>query len=297
MAELERVLNEDLNKLSIWAKRWLTIFNPQKTEVMAISNIHSENNLQFKYDGIFFLDKVDKHKHLGLIISSNNNWTNHIDSILISASKQVNYLRKLKYQLPRTVLNKLYCTYIRPLLEYASEVCDGCNETDANRLEQIQLNAARIVTGLPIFASLNSLYFESGWEALAQRRKTKNLTLMYKIINEETPTYLRDLLPNTAEDRSGYTLRSSNNYTIPFARLSAFQSSFIPSTLRLWNGLSNEVRLSQTLPQFKRKVRRHEIQVMDHLLVGDRKSNILLTRIRHRCSSLNADLFSVNIVP
>ena len=36
---------------------------------------------------------------------------------------------------------------------------------------------------------------------------------------------------------------------------------------------------------------------MDHLLVGDRKSNILLTRIRHRCSSLNADLFSVNIVP
>ena len=28
---------------------------------------------------------------------------------------------------------------------------------------------------------------------------------------------------------------------------------------------------------------------MDHLLVGDRKSNILLTRIRHRCSSLNAD--------
>ena len=57
---------------------------------------------------------------------------------------------------------------------------------------------------------------------------------MYKIINEETPTYLIDLLPNTAEDRSGYTLRNSNIYTIPFARLSSFQSSFFPSTLRLW---------------------------------------------------------------
>ena len=84
-AELEWVFNEDLNKLSIWAKRWLTIFNPQKTEVMVISNIHSEYNLQFKYDGNL-LDNVDKHKHLGLIISSNNKWTNHIDSILISAS-------------------------------------------------------------------------------------------------------------------------------------------------------------------------------------------------------------------
>ena len=144
-------------------------FQSTKTEVMVISNIQSEYNLQFKYDGNL-LDNVDKHKHLGFIISSNNKWTNHIDSILISASIQVNYLRKLKYQLPRTVLNKLYCTYIRPLLEYASGVWDGCNETDANRLEQIQLNAARIVTGLPIFASLNSLYFENGWETLAQRR-------------------------------------------------------------------------------------------------------------------------------
>ena len=106
------------------------------------------------------------------------------------------------------------------------------------------------------------------------------------LIIEETPSYLSDLLPNTEEDRSGYTLRNSNNYTIPFARLSSFQSSFFPSTLRLWNGLRNDVRSSQTVPQFKRKVRRHEFQVMDHLLVGDRKSNILLTRIRHRCSSL-----------
>ena len=75
------------------------------------------------------------------------------------------------------------------------------------------------------------------------------------------------------------------------------ESSFFPSTLRLWKGLSNEVRSSQTLPQLKRKVRIHEIQFMDHLLVGDRKSNFLLTRIRHRCSSLNADLLSVNIGP
>ena len=46
------------------------------------------------------------------------------------------------------------CTYIRPLLEYGYEVWDGCSINDTNRVEQIQLNAARIVTGLPIFASV-----------------------------------------------------------------------------------------------------------------------------------------------
>ena len=38
------------------------------------------------------------------------------------------------------------------------EVWDGCHITESTRIEQVQLNAARIVTGLPIFSSLLSLY-------------------------------------------------------------------------------------------------------------------------------------------
>ena len=56
------------------------------------------------------LEIVDIHKHLGVILSSNNKWTTHIDSIIKSASKQISYLRKLKYQFPKSTLNKLYCT-------------------------------------------------------------------------------------------------------------------------------------------------------------------------------------------
>ena len=66
-------------------------------------------------------------------ISSNNKWLKHIDSIINSASKQISCLRKLKCQLPKITLNKLYCTYIRPLLEYASEVLGGCSMSDTNR--------------------------------------------------------------------------------------------------------------------------------------------------------------------
>ena len=79
-----------------------------------------------------------------------------IELIIALASKQIAYLRKLKYILPKETLNKLYCTYIRPLLEYASEVWDGCTITDSNRLEQVQLTAARIVTGLPTFSSFSA---------------------------------------------------------------------------------------------------------------------------------------------
>ena len=128
---------------------------------MVISNIRNDYDIELKYDENI-LKIVENHKHLGVTISSNNKWSKHKDSIINSASKQISYLRKLKFQLPKRTLNKLYCTYIRPLLEYASEVWGGCNLSDTNRLEQAQLNATRIVTGFPAFSSLRSLYLETG---------------------------------------------------------------------------------------------------------------------------------------
>ena len=59
---------------------------------------------------------------------------------ILSVCQLVNY--------PRECSKMLYCTYMRPVLENASEVWNGCNIT---RLEQVQLNATRIVTGLSIF--------------------------------------------------------------------------------------------------------------------------------------------------
>ena len=56
----------------------------------------------------------------------------------------------------------LYLTFIRPLLEYAGEVWDNCTLADSERLEKIQLEAARIVTGLTSYASILSIYKETG---------------------------------------------------------------------------------------------------------------------------------------
>ena len=207
-------------------------------------------------------------------------------------------MRKIKYKFSRSTLNKLYCAYIRPLLEYASEVWDGCNQNDSNRLEKLQLNAARIVTGLPIFASANSLYTEIGWETLAERRKKKKLTLMYKIINNDAPSYLTSLLPHRVNEISNYNLRDNENFEIPFSRLCTFETSFFPSTLKLWNDLDQSFRNLPTLSQFKRRLKKQLIRSNTYSATSreERTGDIILSRIRHKCSSLQADLYSVNIV-
>ena len=118
-------------------------------------------NLKFYSEN---LNQVDNHKHLGVTISSNSKWAEHINNICQKATKQILVLRKLKFILNRNNLDKLYVTYILPLLEYACEIWDGFCSRDADKLEHLQFEAAWIITGLPKFANKESLYFETGWE-------------------------------------------------------------------------------------------------------------------------------------
>ena len=78
-------------------------------------------------------------------------------------------LRKLKFKVSRNFLEAMYLTFIRLLLEYTGEVWDNCTLVDSERLEQIQLEAARIVNGLTSYASLLSIYKETGWETFSVR--------------------------------------------------------------------------------------------------------------------------------
>jgi hypothetical protein len=77
--------------------------------------------------------KETRHKHLGVTISTNFKWAEHINNICQKATKQIFVLRQLKFILNRNNLkNKIYVTSILPLLEYACELWDGCCSRDAD---------------------------------------------------------------------------------------------------------------------------------------------------------------------
>ena len=60
----------------------------------------------------------------------------------------------------------------------------------------MQIEAARIVCGFPSYASIASIYKETGWDKLKVRREVKNFTLFYKIYNNLAAEYLSDLIPD-----------------------------------------------------------------------------------------------------
>jgi hypothetical protein len=70
------------------------------------------------------------------------------------------------------------------------------NTYEYDLLEKVQLYAARIITGLPILASRDSLYLETGLEPLVSRRMTAKLVTMYNVCNNEVPQYLEETIPS-----------------------------------------------------------------------------------------------------
>ena len=90
-----------------------------------------------------------------------------------------NPLRKLKMKIFRRCLNQMFLSFVKPILEYADVMWYSCTNDNANRIEKIQLEAARIITGLTRSTHLDSLYNETGWISLSQRRKERKLVLLF----------------------------------------------------------------------------------------------------------------------
>lgn len=119
---------------------------------------------------------------------------------------------------------------------------------------------------------------------------------MYKLHNNLTPSYLTNILPPKVGERSAYNMRNRENYVIPKVRLSCSLESFLPSSIRLWNDLPSNVRQQPSVRTFKTLIQSDVNSLPVYYCTGKRKFNILHTRLRHSCSSLNYDLYRVNII-
>ena len=83
----------------------------------------------------------------------------------------------MKHKLDRKSLEKLYIGFICPILEYRGIVWDNCSIHESDLMESVQLEAARIITGLRKGTSHVKLYTELGWVSLKERRRINKLIL------------------------------------------------------------------------------------------------------------------------
>ena len=62
-------------------------------------------------------------------------WNEHLENMITNITKHLGILRKLKFSLNRSSLEKMYLVYIRPVFKYACEVWDNCGIGYSDKLE------------------------------------------------------------------------------------------------------------------------------------------------------------------
>ena len=166
------LMNSDLEKNPPMGSILASKFQSYKTEQMIISRKAvppRHPNLEMNNVDI---QKVNSHKHLGLIIKKTCSWYEHILDIIITtkAWKRINILMSLMYKLDRKTLETVYISFIMPTLEYGDAIWDNCSKTEKDGIESVQYGAARIVTGATRSCSKSKLLEETGWDSLEHRR-------------------------------------------------------------------------------------------------------------------------------
>jgi hypothetical protein len=136
-------LNNDLTSIKDWASQWLITINPTKTE----SIIFSTKRIKPYHPDLFYEGKkiamVSQHTHLGVTLSSTLSWNAHILKVYEKACQRINMLKGLKYKLNRETLNTLYKSLVRPVMEYADLLWDGCMDGESDLLEFVQYESAK----------------------------------------------------------------------------------------------------------------------------------------------------------
>jgi hypothetical protein len=242
------------------------------------------------------LIKVPEHCHLGCVNTQNMSWDSHIRNNIKKAAPRVNLLKRCASKVPRSCKINIYKTFIRPLLEYGCVLFDNCSENLSQLLEKTQRNVAIICTRAYSATSHINLLKELGWPTLKKRREYYKLTIMYKTINNLTPIYLKSIL-SFIDEESRYHLRNQRNIKVPFARTVSYLKSFLPSSTRLWNALSNEVKTSVSFPVFKRRLKHSMFPESNPLYnYGTGRGPVHQARMRMGLSGLNSHRRKYNFI-
>jgi hypothetical protein len=142
-AKDHQLLQEDLKSLQAWANDLGMRFNAKICYILSIKN----KSQHFCSLNGHILQQVQNNPYLGLQISEDLKWTIHIANVAKKANPTLGFLRRnLKY-CPQECKKTAYISLVRSTIEYGGIIWDPYTETNINRLERIQRQAARFITG------------------------------------------------------------------------------------------------------------------------------------------------------
>ena len=191
--DLENALNEDLSRIAPWLNRSKLTLNIAKTKTMLIG---SDRKLRAStVISLYVYDKevegVGHFKYLGVSLSSNFTWTEHIEYIPTKINQRFGFLRRIKSLLPRSARILFFNSLILPVFDYADNVWgDKGNAVLMNNLPLLQNKAAKTISDRPFHSSATDALEALGCLTLEKRRLFVGFTFINVLMRSQRTVWI-----------------------------------------------------------------------------------------------------------
>ena len=123
-------LQEDLTSLGQWEANRQMKFNVAKCHSMRVTRHQHHKQILFDYSlHNQTLENVQSAKYLGITITDNMDWGQHVSEISSKATKTLGFLHRNLAFAPRSTKEVAYKTLVRPKLEYAAPIWSPHSKT------------------------------------------------------------------------------------------------------------------------------------------------------------------------
>ena len=132
------------HQLRQWEADWQMKFNIAKCHSMRVTRHQHHKQILFDYSlHNQTLENVQSAKYLGITITDNMDWGQHVSEISSKATKTLGFLRRHLAFAPRSTKEVAYKTLVQPKLEYAAPIWSPHLKLQINQIEKVQRTAAR----------------------------------------------------------------------------------------------------------------------------------------------------------
>ena len=194
-----------------WMQRNVLALNLDKTELIHFYSTHKKD--VEKLDSVVKLGGADiapttSVRDLGVVLHQTGMMTLHINSICKSSYFALHRIGKIRSMLDKNSTEKLVHAFITSRLDYCNSVLQGCPCADLKKLQSVQNAAARLIMRCNKSDHISPILFELHWLPIKERIIFKVLLIVFKILNNQAPDYLSELVGPYESSRAN--LRSSD---------------------------------------------------------------------------------------
>ena len=132
-------------------------------------------------------------KLLGVTLRNTLCWDAHIDHLIKKCNSYLFILSRIKVFLSRRHRILFNNSYILAHLDFCCIIWGNCSSTLKDKLVQFQKRASRVILDCDFYTPSSELFKELNWQTFPKRVTYQKAMLMYRIINNIFPDYLKIL--------------------------------------------------------------------------------------------------------